>query len=1057
MAPQHPRDMRDYMQTLERLTVQQRAMPALISGAINEAKEEGKVETARHPAAPVEISVQSAVYFEPSLGRHRARLDLDFPDVTFNTDGTAATIQHYELWGRDETNLSPESLADETPWEIRSTSAESFFRAEGYLPGRRWRFRLRAIGADSILPGEWSEDFVQLMAKDTTPPPQPTAPTVESDRGQLTVKWDGRAVSGDMPADFSHAILAHGTASSPTTEVYRFGSGAGFTVITGAAYNTAQFFRLRAVDESGNLSPWSEQATGMTKPLVDVDVILSELDAGKTVIKNAGEIMLDVNTTLSTRLAETDLTLSTMIGTTIPELAASVNGKNSIYRKLVAPTADDPGAEGDRWEVWSSLSTGGRLRETYRRTGSSTWLQESIDPTYLPLVDIGQGTFGSLAGGRLEANTVSLRELLVGSFSNLLENGSFEYGTKNWPTTTNWSIEATGGRVAPGCMKVTGITARHFGPVSGSRIVHEAGDTYRLSGWVRTTATTGHRGELCFYWYAANGAFISNKNFMIPDATSEWQYYSFLHAPPATAASFSVRPVVTMANAADEYYFDDLAVVKASDGSLVVDGSITGDKVDANSVAAKIGMFLKLYSNQLIIGQPNNVLPDPMFTDAGMLALRNQWSTVTVAMRDKDYELNNTTTGLQYFRPLGVQQSAAGVATGAWIPVTPGEIWEWTATVVGVKATGGWIKFVGRTKDGSAYANPTASTSMAVGSGTYTVRATVPANCYWIMPEMACPVGVMLVTVGTMRMRQVIDDSLIVDGGIYTRHLTVTEDMTVALLKAHKVLAAEIDVNSLKADTAFVGAMNAIVVTANMFSGKTFTGGTFTGALVRTAASGARTEVTTQGIRQLDAAGVELLRIGYGISTGMSIRNPGNGTLAPVSNMVFGGFTWAATSRVSVALAANEMPWKNTSVVQTMGYVATSDTVVMLASADMWVSMASEPVLTVKPARGRVHCKLVPRKAGVAAPTLRGSGYAELTTYMVINDTTNDRTGTSWNCWFEGLVPGEIYDMQIWLAIGARMRVLVPTWAGPIVAIDVQDAMNAFTAHVQPSVILLPR
>jgi len=63
--------------------------------------------------------------------------------------------------------------------------------------------------------------------------------------------------------------------------------------------------------------------------------------------------------------------------------------------------------------------------------------------------------------------------------------------------------------------------------------------------------------------------------------------------------------------------------------------------------------------------------------------------------------------------------------------------------------------------------------------------------------------------------REAVDAELIVDGAIYTKHLTVTEDMTAALLRAKKVEAHEIDVNSLTGDTGFIGSLRTGILRSN--------------------------------------------------------------------------------------------------------------------------------------------------------------------------------------------------------------------------------------------------
>jgi hypothetical protein len=304
--------MRDWMKSVERQLALYKGIPRIIADTIQIVREEQGAKDVRHPTAPIELTYQTAYYLD-RLGRRRTRFLMDFPDVTKATDGTDITVDRYELWGRDESVhllarttsavagiaepgitlpglvKTPWNIAleeEEHPWERQSSNTASFFRVDGYLPGSVWRFKARAIGRGLATPGEWSEEIVVQMLEDETPPPQPTPPTTTVDRGTITVTWDGQSVLGPMPADFKYAILAHGAATSPTFEIARFGRSGGFTVVADIPYYVPQFFRLAAVDESGNMGPWSEQAVAYTTPMVDRDIILSTIDAAKTHLKN---------------------------------------------------------------------------------------------------------------------------------------------------------------------------------------------------------------------------------------------------------------------------------------------------------------------------------------------------------------------------------------------------------------------------------------------------------------------------------------------------------------------------------------------------------------------------------------------------------------------------------------------------------------------------------------------------------------------------------------------------------------------------------------------------
>lgn len=425
----NPRDMRDWMRQVERQGVQLRGIPAIIQGSVEVIRDESEKDKVRHPAAPIELTYQTAEYLDVN-SRRRVRFLMDFPDVVFNTDGSAAPIQQYELWAREETpsalhvtaNSAPSQAlpgatlpglvstasneqiaAEEKPWVMRDTNTQSFFRTDGFIHGSIWRFRARAIGTQTVTPGEWSEELVVQMLADDTPPPQPTAPKVTASRGQLTVTWDGQGVSGAMPPDFKYAILAHGEASSPTFEITRFGRGGGFKVVTDLEYYDPQFFRIRAVDESGNMGPWSEQAVGFTTPLVDRDIILSTIDAAKTHLKNinAGVSILP-NTIITEHLVVTE-EMTAAIANFLVVNADMINANSIWADEAFFGLADALLFRGDAFEGKSftgGIFTGGRFQNSVEEYSGF-----KIDPS---------GILGYAPGGtgvetfRLDAATGSL-------------------------------------------------------------------------------------------------------------------------------------------------------------------------------------------------------------------------------------------------------------------------------------------------------------------------------------------------------------------------------------------------------------------------------------------------------------------------------------------------------------------------------------------------------------------------------------------------------------------------------------------------------------------------
>lgn len=669
---------------------------------------------------------------------------------------------------------------------------------------------------------------------------------------------------------------------------------------------------------NGNVpKKWTTGTTWVTvqdKTAVDAAKQAAQAVTDAAAAKKAADAAQAAADAAAVRIDPLESAMTLMKNTTIPALQTSIDGKTTIFRKTAAPAqGDTTGAVGDRWEYWSTLNAGGKLRATYRKQ-STGWLQEVLDPTYLPLVDIGSGTIGNLSGGRIDTFSLRANQVLIGAGSNLFPDPDLlDTGAGGW--TTGVTLEGLGtGRYGRGSVLVPASTAQsgsYYGlNDAGRRIPVTPGDSLRVVSHVRASVAAP-ANTLRMYVRAADGA--GNLIWPTPSAINNaaavpattWTKLEGIVKVPDNAVSMTIG-FFTQPEMTGSARFSDPSVAHAADGSLVVENSITAREVNGESVAGAVGSFIelgveqlvvtkggkfndlvskqiaadsgkylslstdqliagtanidtgvankfyagifasnKIYGTQIVLGQTSNLLPDPTFTDAKMLELRNAASTCTVGKRGADIELNNTGTGNTYFRPLGVQQTPAGVTGGGWIPVQPGDVWEWGLSVVGIKEAGGWIKFVGRTKDGSAYANPTAQVNLPAGSGTYSVTATIPADCYWLMPEMLHRPGVSLVTSGSMYMRQKITPALIVAG----------------LIDGQRVVGASIESNAaanrgVKLTDAGLFAFNSSGVETVRLDGAN---SILTGATIRTAASGARWQMSAAGLEAWNAKGERYL------------------------------------------------------------------------------------------------------------------------------------------------------------------------------------------------------
>lgn len=82
----------------------------------------------------------------------------------------------------------------------------------------------------------------------------------------------------------------------------------------------------------------------------------------------------------------------------------TASGKNKIYDSTANATGSSETA-GDQWRKWDKLTAGRKLLASWTWNGSA-WIADALSETYLPLVNIGSGTYGELSGQRLTADSV---------------------------------------------------------------------------------------------------------------------------------------------------------------------------------------------------------------------------------------------------------------------------------------------------------------------------------------------------------------------------------------------------------------------------------------------------------------------------------------------------------------------------------------------------------------------------------------------------------------------------------------------------------------------------
>jgi chitodextrinase len=162
---------------------------------------------------------------------------------------TEADFLRYRIYRA--TSPHPTTKVDSTTAGIADTSR----RYTGLTNGTRYYFRVTAVdssGNESVFSSE-----VNAVPADRIPPAAPQNLVVtDSSSGTVTIKW-----RKNTEVDFLRYRIYRSTSPNPTTKVDSTTGGAADTskTFTGLTNGTRYYFRLSAVDSSGNESAYSSQ------------------------------------------------------------------------------------------------------------------------------------------------------------------------------------------------------------------------------------------------------------------------------------------------------------------------------------------------------------------------------------------------------------------------------------------------------------------------------------------------------------------------------------------------------------------------------------------------------------------------------------------------------------------------------------------------------------------------------------------------------------------------------------------------------------------------------
>jgi hypothetical protein len=391
----------------------------------------------RVPADVTGLVASSDAYLDTN-GTPRARVGLDWADVSTDAESVLLGIRGYEVWRSIEGG----------EWTQVTSVVESHVELSPLEVNENHRYRVRAVSM-FYTPGGWSAEVPILTASDTTPPPVPSTPILTQRLGVVTVKWNGLSSTGfGMSADFARCLVRLGGAT--VGEVVTAGDTA---IVAGLPYDVAAVFTLVSVDTSGNQSAASASASITPVRLVPNDMdqtILDDIEAAQ----------------------------------------ATADSKNRVTYSGADPVpGTTPNKAGDIWFTTS----GSTVTKQWRGDGGTAWTQVTLTNTVIANLDAGKITTGTLSAARIGADTITSTHIAASAITaDELATNAVTADKINAGAVTAAKVAAdaiTADKIAAGAITaakidaqtLTGVTIRTA--TSGKRWVLGSSPTNQMLGY----------------------------------------------------------------------------------------------------------------------------------------------------------------------------------------------------------------------------------------------------------------------------------------------------------------------------------------------------------------------------------------------------------------------------------------------------------------------------------------------------------------------------------------------------------------------------------------------
>ncbi|MEX3609774.1 hypothetical protein VVR12_01840 [Rothia sp. LK2588] len=274
----------------------------------------------------------------------------------------------------------------------------------------------------------------------------------------------------------------------------------------------------------------------------------------------------------------------------------SADGKNVVQYGTVTPPPNPGVKAGDAYYY---VGSDNRIIETWQWSGSG-WLRRKIESAQLVNLDAGYITSGYLdVAKRIQAGSIFADKLTIGIGDNIVPNGGGQ-APDGWAAFSFDNTGPTNNNGYAGSFYLTGYQTKTTTPFPA------APGNYRCSVDVKGE-NDGGKFYIQVNGYALDGSRISGQypvlNQNIPNGS--WQTYTGVISLPAGTVKANIGVYSQHPNGVQDVtkrvWYTGFRLQEMKDGALIVNGTITGDKIEANTVTTKVVNTMDASMKRLIV------------------------------------------------------------------------------------------------------------------------------------------------------------------------------------------------------------------------------------------------------------------------------------------------------------------------------------------------------------------------------------------------------------------------------------------------------------------------